>query len=127
MGPGIFACKTLQKTGSCDGTGRFSADIGHIGEIRLQLFLIRVFYRETPHGIVELSCSSDQIVRQFVMRFIMSCEQTTVDVTECDDTGAGQRCDIDDDGRVEFFRIGQRITQDKTALGIGIQNFDRLS
>ena len=45
---------------------------------------------------------------------------------EGDDAGASERGDVDHGLRLEALRIGQRVAQDQPALGVGVQDLDRL-
>ncbi len=67
------------------------ADVGHVGEVRLQLVLVGLLDRHAPGGI-------DRGLRRLQQRLgerIVGGEQAGVDVAQRHHAGAGQRGDVD--------------------------------
>src|SRR3546814_17997155 len=77
---------------------------------------------QAPQRLANRLAGGSELRRQLVV----VAEQAGVLVTERDDDGAGQRCQIDDQARLEvLLRVPQRIAQHEAAFRIGVQHFAR--
>eukprot|EP01022_Parablepharisma_sp_SALTPOND_P021765 TRINITY_DN435_c1_g1_i1.p1 TRINITY_DN435_c1_g1~~TRINITY_DN435_c1_g1_i1.p1 ORF type:complete len:1304 (+),score=494.29 TRINITY_DN435_c1_g1_i1:15351-19262(+) len=127
VGPGVLAGEALQEAGGGDAATRLAADVGDIGEVGLQLFLVDVLDGHAPGGVTGLAAGSQQRVGQLVVGGIFTGEQARVVMAQCHDAGAGEGGDIDHGGRLEAFHVGQGVAQDQAAFGIGVEHFDGLA
>ena len=71
--------------------------------------------RAVPPPRVRRRASSSLLMRPLIVR------------AERDDAGAGQRRDVDDRGRLEAPRVGERVAEDQAAFGVRVQDLDGLA
>src|SRR3546814_2075590 len=97
MRPGVFRGEARQEAGAGSRAGRPTPNIGDIGEIGFQQFLVGIIERQVPGGIQRSSTSCQQALDQIVV----AREQAAVHVSEGDYTCAGQRRTALDPARSE--------------------------
>src|SRR3546814_10243376 len=96
----------------------------HVGDVAVDLLVVLAAERQAPQRLANRLAGGSELRRQLVV----VAEQAGVLVTERDDDGAGQRCQIDDQARLEvLLRVPQRIAQHEAAFRIGVQHFDGLA
>ena len=96
--------------------------IAHVGEVALQCLVVFLVQRHPPAGVERALCRGLELRRHRVV----GGEQAGMVMTKGDHAGTGQRGHVDDDGRLEAFGVGQCVAQDQPALGIGVEDLDRL-
>lgn len=109
MGPSVLLGEALQEAGCGDAATWRAADVGHVGEVGLELLLVGVLDRHAPCGIANGLARCQQFVGQRVVGIVMAGEQAGVVMAERGYAGAGQGGDVDHDGRLEAFSICQRV------------------
>src|SRR5690606_34933336 len=115
--PGGAFGKARQETGGRGGTGQRAADVGDVGKVGIQQFLIIVFQGQTPDFVAAVRCC----LLQFAGQGFIGGEQTGIDATQSGHTGAGEGGDIDQTGWVEGIdAVGHGVTQHQTAFGVGV-------
>src|SRR5690554_757334 len=120
VGPAVVFREPAQEAGSGDGTGRAAADVGHVGEVAVELALVFVPERQAP-GAVTGALARGQ---QFVGQFVVVGQQAGGVVAQGDDAGAGEGGQVDYGGRVEFLDVGEGIAQHQAAFGVGVEDFN---
>src|SRR5690606_33367116 len=86
VGPAIVFGKAAQEAGRGDGAGRAAADVGHVGEVAVELALVFVPERQTPGAVAGALAGGEQFVGQFVV----IGQQAGGVVAQGDDAGAGE-------------------------------------
>src|SRR5690242_14958568 len=94
MRPLVFRCESRQKTCCSHATGRTTADIGEIREVALQLILIIVPKRHAPGAVISYVRRAQQLVGEP----IVICKKPRRHMSQCNHTGARERCDVNDSG-----------------------------
>ena len=122
MRPVEFLGEARKKTCCSDTAGRPAADIGHVGKIAFQLFLVVIPQRHVPGTIVRFVAGGEQFARERVLVAVQAARH----MAQRDHAGAGQRGDVDHGLGFEALGIGQRVAQDQASLGVGIEHLDRL-
>jgi hypothetical protein len=100
-----------------------AADVGHVGIVALQGFVVFVVQRHAPGRVQRLFTGGQQLRSQRVV----GAEQARAVVAQGDDAGTGERGDVHHHGRLEALGIGQRIAQDEAAFGVGVEDLDGLA
>ena len=67
MCPFSILCKSRQEAASGDGTSPASTNIGYIGKITVQLFLIFIVHGQLPCLILRIVCCGQNFFSQFVI------------------------------------------------------------
>src|SRR5690625_2532679 len=62
MRPRIFISKAGQETGRRGGAGSGGTDVGYIGKVGFELFLIRIIYGQRPGWVIGLSGGFEQLI-----------------------------------------------------------------
>ena len=102
MSPIELFGEARQETGRGDTAGRPPADVGHVGEIAAQLFLIVFPQRHPPDTVVgNVAC-----VYQLVGKVIRVGIHARRNVAQRDDTGTRQRGDVDHCAGLIAFSVG---------------------
>ena len=122
MRPTQLGGEALQEHRRGDRTAGPRADVAHVGEVRLQRFVVLVVQRHAPGRVDGCFARGQQLGGQRVV----AAEQARAMVAERDHTSPGQRGDVDHRCRLEALCIRQRIAQDQPAFGVGIEDLDRL-
>src|SRR5690554_2440462 len=120
MGPAVVFGEAAQEAGRGDGTSGAAADVGHVGEVAVELALVFVPQRQTP-GAVAGAFAGGQ---QFVGQFIVIGQQAGGLVTQSNDTGAGEGSHVDHGFGVEFFHVGEGVAQHQPAFDVGVEDFN---
>src|SRR3546814_7881286 len=85
----------------------------HVGDVAVDLLVVLAAERQAPQRLANRLAGGSELRRQLVV----VAEQAGVLVTERDDDGAGQRCQIDDQARLEvLLRVPPRIAQHEAAF-----------
>ena len=118
-----FFGEARQEAGRHDRAAIAAAgDVSHVGEVAVQPLLIIVPQRQFPDPVAGSGGGDLQGVSE---RRVIA-EQPVRMSTQRNDAGPGQGRDINDGGGLVALGVAQRIAQDQPALGVGIENFDRL-
>ena len=120
MGPWIGFGEAGEEAGGGDAACGHAADVGHVGEVRFELFLVGVVERHAPCGVaLGGACGV-----QFVGECVVVGKQSAVVVAEGDDAGAGEGGHVDDGGGFVAFCVGEGVAEDEAAFGVGVEDFD---
>ena len=123
MRPIEFLREARQETCGGDAACGPSADVGHVGKVAAQLFLIIVPQRHAPHPVVRRIAGLDHFVGEGIfIRVHAGCNRA-----KRDDTSAGQRGDVDHGARLITLRVGEGVAQNQPTFGIGVENFNGLA
>ena len=63
----VFLCEARQEAGRGDRAGAFAADIGHIGEVAVQLLLVVIPKRQLPAAVATAFSGLEQIMDQWLV------------------------------------------------------------
>src|SRR5690625_1509828 len=120
--PGEITYELLEEEASGNRPRRSPTNILEVGEVTIELWseLIPEWELPTPFAS-RLTCSEELIYQGLV-----GAHQSSRMVTQCDDTSTCKGCGIDDRGGFIPLCVGEGVSQDQTALGIGIDHLDRL-
>ena len=111
------------KEGRCsDRAAGPPADIGHVGEIGAQPFLVFLPERQLPDAVPGVLGGAAQLVGEL----LVVGEKTGGDMAERDDAGAGERGDIDHHVGFQALSVGEGVAKDQAALRIGVEDLHRL-
>src|SRR5690606_33002850 len=108
------------EAGRGDGAGRAAADVGHVGEVAVELALVFVPERQAPGAVAGAFACGEQFVGQFVV----VGQQAGGVVAQGNDAGAGEGGQVNDSGWVEFLYVGEGVAQYQAAFGIGVEDFN---
>src|SRR5690554_435657 len=100
--------------------GRAAADVGHIGEVAVELALVFVPERQAP-GAVTGAFAGGQ---QFVGQFVVVGQQTGGVIAQGDDAGTCEGGHVDYGSRVKFLHVGEGVAQYQAAFGVGVEDFN---
>src|SRR5690554_6217617 len=120
VGPGVVLGEAAQEAGSRDGAGRPAADVGHVGEVAVELALVFVPERQAP-GAVAGALAGGQ---QFVGQFVVVGQQAGGVVAQGDDAGTCEGGHVDYGSRVKFLHVGEGVAQYQAAFGVGVEDFN---
>src|SRR5690554_221653 len=123
VGPAVVFGKAAQETGSCDGACRTAADVGDIRKVAVELALVLVPQGQAP-GTVAGAFTGGQ---QFAGQLLVVGQQAGGVMAQGNNAGAGQGCHVDNGFRVVLLHVGEGITQDQPAFGVGVEDFDGLA
>src|SRR5262249_38473573 len=115
--------KALEEAGCGNCTRWAAAQVTHVGEVTLEQLLIFVEHRQAPGTIASVLSGFEQLLGKLVV----VGEQAAGDVAQCNYTGAGQRGNINNAGRVESLCVGQSVSQCQAPLGVSVENLDGLA
>ena len=112
----IFFGEAREKTGG-GNTARFaSGDIGDVGKITFELFVVFIPEWHFPGAVTTGFARIEQVMHQWG---VVAHNGTGV-LTKGDDAGTGECSNVDDDIGLEAFTVGEGIAQDKPAFGVGV-------
>src|SRR5690606_30921498 len=111
--PAVFSGVARQERGRRDRAAADAADIGHVGKIAVELFLVVIPQRHLPGTIADGLTRRQQLGGEI----ILATEQPARVFAECHHAGAGECGDIYHRRRLEACGIGERVAQDQTAFG----------
>src|SRR5690554_2546155 len=120
MGPAVVFREPAQEAGRGDSAGRAAADVGHIGEVAVELALVFVPERQAPGAVTGAFAGGEQFVGQFVV----VGQQAGGVVAQGNDAGAGEGGQVNDSGWVEFLDVGEGVAQYQAAFGVGVEDFN---
>src|SRR5690554_848305 len=120
MGPAVVFREPAQEAGRGDGAGRAAADVGHVGEVAVELALVVVLERQAP-GAVAGALARGQ---QFVGQFVVVGQQAGGVVAQGDDAGTCEGGHVDYGSRVKFLHVGEGVAQYQAAFGVGVEDFN---
>ena len=124
MRPALAFGEARQEAAGGDRAGPAAADVVDVGEGGIEHALVFVPQRQLP-GAVERGLAG---IQQFAGEVVVLLGHDAGGVlAERHDHRAGQGGDVDQRGRLEALRIGQRVAQDQAAFGVGIAHFDGLA
>ena len=122
VGPVVLCGVAGQEAGCGDTACGPAADVGHVGEVGLELFLVIVPKRHGPGAVPGFVSRRDQFARK---AFIVGVKPAG-HMSECDHAGAGECGDVHDGCGLKAFRVGQRVAKYQPAFGIGVEDLDGL-
>src|SRR5690554_3601885 len=105
VGPAVVLGEAAQEAGGGDGARGAAANVGHVGEVAVELALVFVPQRQAPSTVAGAFAGGEQFVRQFVV----VGQQASGVIAKGDNAGAGEGGHVDHGCRVEFFNIGERV------------------
>ena len=121
MRPLVRLGEARQKTRGGDGaTCAANADVGNVSEVAFKQGVVFIAHRQVPCRIV----GGDTSAHQFGRQLVIIGEDAGGDMAQGNDHCTRQCRRIHHDCRLEALRIGERITQDQAALGVGIEDFN---
>lgn len=107
--------------GACSAVG---ADVGDVGEVALERFLVFLPQRQLPGGVGGAFAAFEERLGE---GFVVAHEAGGF-LAEGDDDGAGERGDVDEAlGAVFALGVGEGIAQDEPPFGVGVEDLHRAS
>src|SRR6266851_5185982 len=124
VNPWSVAGEFLDEHGAGDGAAAFStADVLDVGDGALDEFAVVVVDGHLPHFFTD----GFRAGQELSSKCLVGAEDADVNVGEGDDDSTGQRGGVDEVGGAELFGIVDAVGKDKSAFGVGVQNFNGLS
>ena len=121
MRPRVVFGEIRQEGGGGNRACAGRADVGDVGEVGFELVFVGFKERQLPCFVVHVAGGGEQAVDQ-----ILIVAHHAADVmTQGDDARAGQGGDVDDGFGLELLGVSERVAQNQTAFGIGVQHFNR--
>ena len=122
MDPGtIFVDEVFQEDGCGDGSRRASTDVFDVSDIRNELRTVLFVQGQTPDALTRVLTG----IIHALVEVIVVGEGCRDGAAQGNNGSAGQGGDIHQYiGVVILLNIGQGVTENQTAFGIGVQDFD---
>src|SRR5262245_8681399 len=112
-----------EEAGRGDRTRGAPTEVGHVGEVALELALVLVPQRQLPGAVTRLDTAREQ----FGGEPVVVGEETAGVTAEGNYTGASEGGDVNHAGRLEALGVGQGVAQYEAAFGVGVEDLDALT
>src|SRR5260221_13666406 len=116
MDPRCVFGEFFQEHGGEDGAAPTAAGIDHVGDVRLEVFLVFVVEGKAPHLLAGLLVG----VGEAVVHLIVAGEDSGVHVAESHDYGAGQGGGVHEMSAAGVAGVTEAVGEDEASFGGGL-------